>query len=172
MALAEAGADIAIGTLQISQEFAVASIANEVWAVGRQQFSTVLDAEDAVALAAFAAETVDRLGRCDLLLVSPSPPLLTAPPEEISAEEWAAALRQGLTVPFLAFHAFQPVIERDGGGLLLLLHGQGNGLVAAVTRAACAALAAWLDQAWSGRGLRVNILPGDVSGDEIVLLAR
>ena len=69
MALAEAGADIAIGTLQLSQEFAVASIANEVWAVGRQQFSTVLDAENAVALAAFAAETADRLGRCDLLLV-------------------------------------------------------------------------------------------------------
>lgn len=172
MALAEAGADIAIGTLEPGQEFATASIANEVWAIGRGQFSSVVDAADAVALASFAAETADRLGRCDLLIVSPPSRdgLEALPPEEVSAEEWAMALRNGLTIPFLAAHAFQPVIERDGGGLILLVDG-GNGLVDGVMLAGRVELAARLSDAWAARGVRVVSLGTAGAAAEIVRLA-
>jgi NAD(P)-dependent dehydrogenase (short-subunit alcohol dehydrogenase family) len=71
MALAEAGADVAIAT-QLStqeQEFATASIANEVWSIGREQFSHVMDAEEAGAVAGLIAETRRKLGRCDALVV-------------------------------------------------------------------------------------------------------
>lgn len=171
MALAEAGADLALGTLEPSREFAVASIANEVWAVGREQFSTFLDAADAVALAAFAAETADRLGRCDLLVVISTNPALAAPPEEISAEEWAAAVRGGLTIPFLAVHAFQPVIERDGGGLLVLVGNDSAGLVDSVMQAGRNEIARSLNASWADRGLRVLTLPAASVTDEIVRLA-
>ena len=72
--LAEAGADIAIATEEAlaAQEFATASIANEVWAIGREQFSAVLDASDGAAVAAFLREVRQRLGRLDAV-VSPAP---------------------------------------------------------------------------------------------------
>jgi NAD(P)-dependent dehydrogenase (short-subunit alcohol dehydrogenase family) len=71
VALAEAGASIAIATLDGSQEqeFAVASIANEVWAIGRDQFSFPLDSSKTAHVEAFANEVVVRLGRCDGLIV-------------------------------------------------------------------------------------------------------
>ncbi len=71
--LAEAGADIAVATEDAlaAQEFATASIANEVWAIGREQFSAVLDASDGAEFAAFLREVRRRLGRLDAV-VSPA----------------------------------------------------------------------------------------------------
>ncbi len=172
VALAEAGADMSIGTLERDQEFDTASIANEVWAVGREQFSSVVDAVDAVALASFAAETADRLGRCDLLVVSPPlrAGLGAVPPEEVSAEEWAIAVRDGLTIPFLAVHAFQPVIERDGGGTIVLVDDV-SGLVNGVMLAGRQELAARLSQAWAARGVWVVCLEQSDAASEILRLA-
>ncbi|MEO6398380.1 MAG: SDR family oxidoreductase [Tepidiformaceae bacterium] len=171
MALAGAGADIALGTFAAQQEFAVASIANEVWAVGREQFSRVLEASDPAALAAFAAETVDRLGRCDLLVVSsgaaPAPS-----PEETSAEEWGGSVFMGLTIPFLAVHAYQPVIERDGGGWVALVGGEGQGLVESVTRAGRNELAVRLSEAWAARAVRVVSLDSSRAAAEILRIAE
>jgi len=72
VALAEAGADIAIATERPvqEQEFATASIANEVWAIGREQFSAVIDASDSVQLSGFLAEVRRRLGRLDAVVGS------------------------------------------------------------------------------------------------------
>lgn len=69
VALAEAGANVAIGTITPDQEFAIASIANEVWAIGREQFAFPLDATNAGHVEAFANEVVLRLGRCDGVLL-------------------------------------------------------------------------------------------------------
>ncbi len=82
VALAEAGAAIAIGTVgQVqSEEFATASIANEVWAIGRGQFSFPLDAANAAHVEAFANEVVIRLGHCDGLVLG-----LGAPYEAIQS---------------------------------------------------------------------------------------
>lgn len=158
VALAEAGHDIAIGALEKvqDQEFATASIANEIWAIGREQFSSVIDATDPTALAAFAAETADRLGRCDLLIVRPTG-TFDSPPDEISPDEWAHALLFGLTVPFLAAHAFAPVIERDGGGSILFLAPEdaGDSVVAAVAAAGRGELAARLNAAFEGRNVEI-----------------
>ncbi len=71
VALADAGADIAIGSQSLVQEeeFGTASIANEVWAIGREQFSHVLDASNVEAVKAYIAEVRRQLGHCDLLVV-------------------------------------------------------------------------------------------------------
>lgn len=171
VALAEQGFDIAIGTLERDrdQEFATASIANEIWAIGRENFSSVVDASDATSLAAFAAETADRLGRCDLLVVRAGGAVI-APAEELSADEWEAAIRAGLTVPFLAAHAFAPVIERDGGGLIAFLQPSeaAGSLVADVTKAGRRELAGRLTAAFASRSLRVIELESD---GPVVLIA-
>ena len=82
VALAEAGASVAIGTVSQIQpeEFATASIANEVWAIGRAQFSFPLDAANAAHVEAFANEVVLRLGHCDGLVLG-----LGAPYEAIQS---------------------------------------------------------------------------------------
>jgi NAD(P)-dependent dehydrogenase (short-subunit alcohol dehydrogenase family) len=71
VALAEAGAAIAIATIASVQqdEFATASIANEVWAMGREQFSFPLDASNSEHVQAFANEVLLRLGRCDGIIL-------------------------------------------------------------------------------------------------------
>jgi NAD(P)-dependent dehydrogenase (short-subunit alcohol dehydrogenase family) len=71
MALASSGADVAVGTQASTQEqeFAVASIANEVWAIGREQFSHVMDAQAVDGVAGLIAESRRKLGRCDALVV-------------------------------------------------------------------------------------------------------
>ena len=60
VALAEGGADLALATCERlpQQEFAVASIANEVWAIGREQFSQVIDAGHEVEVAEFAQDVL------------------------------------------------------------------------------------------------------------------
>lgn len=70
VACAEAGADIALGAASSAQEhvYGMNSIANEIWAIGREHFVLVLaGSEDAPELVA-AART--RLGRCDALVAA------------------------------------------------------------------------------------------------------
>ena len=82
VAMAEAGAAVALGTVSQVQaeEFAAASIANEVWAIGRGQFSFPLDATTAEHVQAFANEVVIRLGHCDGLILG-----LDAPYEAVQS---------------------------------------------------------------------------------------
>jgi 3-oxoacyl-[acyl-carrier protein] reductase len=117
---AEAGADIALATARPDQEFAVASIANEVWAVGREQIVRAIDALDPVAVAAFAEEVDDRFRRVDALVVVPALSDLDAI-GEVSKEAWEHALAQGLTIPFLAAQAFGRAMERAGGGQIIFV---------------------------------------------------
>ncbi len=71
VALAEAGADVAIASLSggADAEFAVNSALNELWAMGRKGLALAIDATDAVQL----REALDRagreLGRLDLAAV-------------------------------------------------------------------------------------------------------
>ena len=171
VALAEAGADIALGTIGATQaeEFATASIANEVWAIGREQFNTVLDAADAAATAAFAAEVVDRLGQCDAVVVAPGGVVPVAF-DELSADEWEPMAREGLTAPLVLAQAFGRVIERGGGGrIVFVVDGAPHGDVAGgVLADGQRAMAANLGMAWAGRALRVIAVSRDGAAEHIL----
>lgn len=114
---AEAGADVALGTLGKDEQyvFAVQSIANELWSIGVQHFVRVMDAADPTAAPSFADECWDTLGRCDALIVATAPES-SAPLEELSADEWDTVFREGATIPFLHLQAFGRLMVRDGGG--------------------------------------------------------
>jgi len=164
VALAEAGADIALGTVSAAQgeEFATASIANEVWAIGREQFNTVLDSADPSAVAAFAAEVQDRLGRCDALVIAPGlPPAVDY--DELSRDEWDAMASGGLTAPLLAAQAFGRVLERSGGGrIVFVVESAPFGDVAAgVLSEGQRAMAAYIGMAWEGRPVRTMMVGRD-----------
>lgn len=82
VAFAEAGADIALGTQSKTQEqeFAMASIANEVWVLGNEQFLRVMESSEEGDAAAFAEATWGELQACHVLVAAvPDPgPLVRA----------------------------------------------------------------------------------------------
>lgn len=110
VALAEAGADIAIASQESiqEQEFATASIANEVWAIGRDQFSHVMDASDADAVDAYVAEARRRFGRLDVLV------LADAADAVVAAAKRAAAVVIVVESGAPAADAVQRIIEAVG----------------------------------------------------------
>jgi NAD(P)-dependent dehydrogenase (short-subunit alcohol dehydrogenase family) len=171
VALAEAGADIAIGTISAAQseEFSTASIANEVWAIGREQFNTVLDASDPTAAAAFAAEVADRLGGCHAVIIAPGPAGATDF-DEFSRDEWDILAAGGLTAPMVAAQAFSRVIERGGGGRIIFVidaasHGDVPGSVLSEGQRA---MAANMGITWAGRGVRVISVSRDGAPEQIL----
>ena len=161
VACAEAGCSVALATVEHSQqqEFAVASIANEVWSIGREQFTCVMDAGDVAAVTSFADEVCDKLGGCQVLVVNAYRPS-TAPLDELSADEWDEILRSNLTIPFLAMQAFARLMERQGGGLLVALSPASTQDDAAAlgTRAALETLAAEMERHWAGHDVHSYVI--------------
>lgn len=160
VACAEAGADIALATQVKTQpaEFAMASIANEIWVIGREQFLCVMDACEAPDVMSFAEEAWDRLGRCDVLIAAHD--LETdAPIDELSPDEWRLAIERNLTAPYLAVHAFGRLMERAHGGTIILVAGAHGGDAAyAAAKAGLVAMAERLNEGWSGSGVRVRVV--------------
>jgi NAD(P)-dependent dehydrogenase (short-subunit alcohol dehydrogenase family) len=70
VALAEAGADVAIGGSEadLAAEAALHSIANEVWAMGRRSTVVTLEGEDTASFANAVASVRAELGRMDLVV--------------------------------------------------------------------------------------------------------
>ncbi|MGD9933954.1 MAG: SDR family NAD(P)-dependent oxidoreductase [Dehalococcoidia bacterium] len=162
MACAEAGANLALATVEPTQtqEFAMNSIANEAWAVGREQFVSVMDAGEGTAVQSFAEQTWDRYGRCDVI-VAGHHAASAAPLDELSQDEWEATLRVNLTGPFLAAHAFGRLMERSGKGLVVLVSPEladaDAGYMAA--RAGLLEVVEAINRDWGGRGVRACVLP-------------
>jgi len=163
VACAEAGARIALGTLDRSQqqEYAVNSIANEIWSIGPEQFATVLDATDAADVEAFAAQVWDRFGACDLLVANHDT-FTEAPLDELSPDEWEATIRANLNAPFFAAHAFgRRLTEQGGGRVLLIAHERPGGDAAyAAAKAGLEGLARAMTEGWSHMGVFVEALAG------------
>jgi NAD(P)-dependent dehydrogenase (short-subunit alcohol dehydrogenase family) len=163
VACAEAGADLAFATTTPAgdEEFALNSIANEAWALGREQFVTVLDATDPAQVMAFAEQVWDRYGRCDVLVCAHHAPA-TAPLDELSPDEWCATLEANLSAPFYAAQAFGRLMERAHGGAIVFLARELEGADAAfaTARAGIAALSAALNDGWRTRGVSSTVLHG------------
>jgi NAD(P)-dependent dehydrogenase (short-subunit alcohol dehydrogenase family) len=77
VALAEAGADVAVGGAagDLAAEAALHSIANEVWALGRQSAVVTFSPDDAAAYEAALRRVRSELGRVDLVVRCDSVPL-------------------------------------------------------------------------------------------------
>jgi NAD(P)-dependent dehydrogenase (short-subunit alcohol dehydrogenase family) len=167
IACAEAGADLALATVARTQEeeFAMNSIANEAWALEREQFVTLLDSGQPTEVMAFAEETWDRYGRCDAFIAAHH--LASAAPlDELSPDEWAAVVHANLTAPFVALHAFGRLMERGGSGSLVALVPAVAGADAAYhsARAGLVPLVEAINEGWGDRGVRAAIVHLDTPG--------
>lgn len=171
VALAEAGADIALATISRlqSEEFSTASIANEVWALGREQFNRVIDAANPVDAASFSEEVCDRLGRCDAVVIAPGP-TPDVDFDELSRDEWDPMVAGGLSAPLISAQAFSRVIERGGGGTIVLVDDAADhaNLAGSVLSEALRTLGAHLGIAWRDRTLRALVVSREDAADRIV----
>ncbi len=161
VACAEAGATIALGSLDRSteQEYAVNSIGNEIWSIGEKFLVRVMDAADPTAAPAFADECWDTFGRCDTLVVT-SAPGSEAPIEALSSDEWDVVFRDGATIPYLFLQAFGRLMVRQGGGTLFAIFPRRDQADAAErgARAALDEVTGAFDAAWRGRRVTCSLL--------------
>ena len=157
VAAAEAGASVALATFNTlsQQEFSVSSIANEVWAIGRDHFADVIEASDPEQMGAFAQKTWRELGRCDAIVVVSSLP--TPSPDSPVEEKRAFAGRH--RTPLLAAQAFGQLMREQGGGAVVFVAPERD---PADAKALNAALAAHL----GAGGPRITVVGRDAPAPE------
>ena len=157
VAAAEAGASVALATFNTlsQQEFSVNSIANEVWAIGRDHFADVIEASDPEQMGAFTQKTWRELGRCDAIVVVSSLP--TPSPDSPVEEKRAFAGRH--RTPLLAAQAFGQLMREQGGGAVVFVAPERD---PADAKALNAALAAHL----GAGGPRITVVGRDAPAPE------
>jgi NAD(P)-dependent dehydrogenase (short-subunit alcohol dehydrogenase family) len=176
VALAEAGANVAVTTTTRSQREGVVanSCANEIWALNRKGFAQAIDAADESAVQSAVERAVSELGSLDILVNAPDLPF-AKPLPEIAAAEWRRAIDVNLTGVYLACRAAGEVMlapKPGGPGFNLTGVGRSGRIINIVSllgerglangSAYCAAQAGVLNFTralaleWARRGVTVN----------------
>jgi NAD(P)-dependent dehydrogenase (short-subunit alcohol dehydrogenase family) len=176
VALAEAGADLALTTMSESDEddYAVNSTANEVWAIGRKNLPLKIDCTDPTALNALCEQVVDELGRVDILVNAQDRPL-AVPFDEAAQDEIELTIALNQEAVLLACQSAGRYFMRQGSGAILNVVFEppaGRPLVAyATAKAAVLGLTRALADEWSGAGLRVNAVAVPADQPDLQALA-
>ena len=165
VALAEAGADVAVASLRAGPQEVVRvnSVANEIWSLGRANVAITLDASDANSVDAAVARTSSELGRLDILVNAADLPV-AAPLEELTREDWHAILDANLLAPAMTARAAARVMTINGYGRIINLvsvlaaRGVANTSSYAAAHAGVLALTRALSQEWARSGITVNAL--------------
>ncbi len=164
LALAEAGADVAVIDVE-PLDAAMAAIAERgVRCAGRQADLSALTPEAAAELVAWARAELGDVS----VLVNNAGMIRRSPAEELAVEDWQAVIALNLTAPFLLAQAFARPLLADGvrGSIINLVSMnsfQGGMNVASYTASkhGLLGLTRALANEWTGRGIRVNgIAPG------------
>ena len=115
-ALAEAGADVAIGS---RDEAACAKAAKEIEeSTGRRTFAARLDVADKESADGFVKRATEALGTADIL-VNNSGATWGARFEEMPLDKWERVLRVNLTGTFLMCQAAVPAMKQKGWGRIV-----------------------------------------------------
>ena len=157
--LAEAGASIALASTSraTAEGFAIASIANELWALGSRHLNLTMDAGEPESVMAAFQEARGEFGHIDLLLdaaVSPA----TAELEFLAIvdADWQRILQTRLAGAYHTCHAAGRVmLEQAHGSILHLISASARGRAGAAAPAAAEAgvlgLSRSLALEWKGR---------------------
>ena len=115
-ALAEAGADVALGS---REEEVCAAAAKEIeGTTGRRALAGKLDVADKGSVDAFVKRVSEALGTVDIL-VNNSGATWGAPFEEMPLDKWEKVVRVNLTGTFLMCQAVIPLMKRKGWGRIV-----------------------------------------------------
>ena len=165
LALAEAGADVAITTMLTNRqdEDAINISLVELLALGRKGFAQQLDAAHVGAAEAVVQRTVAELGRLDILVNAQDLPY-AKPVTDMTPDEWRRVLDVNLTGPALACRAAAGPMLRQGKGRMInvisLLGERGitNGSAYCAAQAGVLNLTRALALEWARSGVTVNAI--------------
>ena len=167
VALAEAGADVAVATTTPlkDEETAANSCANEIWALDRKGFAQAIEAADEADVNALIERTVAELGGIELLVNAHDLPFAKPAPETDFAE-WRRVIDVNLGGPFLACRAAGQRMLADGhpGGSIINVasvlgeRGLANGAAYCSAQAGVLNLTRALALEWARGGVRVNAI--------------
>jgi 2-deoxy-D-gluconate 3-dehydrogenase len=180
VALAEAGADVAVATTTRAQseEVLANSCSNEMWALNRRSFAQSIDAASESHVDALIERTVSELGGLDVLVNAQDLPL-AKPLLETSFEEWRRVLDANVGSMFLASKAAAKVILGHGKGRIINVasvlgeRGMANGAAYCTAQAGVFNLTRALALEFAREGINVNAIGagwtegmGIIGGDE------
>ena len=83
-------------------------------------FAAKADVTDASAVRGVVDQTIERFGALDCYFNNAGVPMVAAPIEETSDEEWARNIAVNLTAFFLAARIVTPVMKKQGSGVILV----------------------------------------------------
>lgn len=116
LGLARAGADIVINYHEAADE--AAETAREIIGLGRRAIAIRADISEKAEVTQLIDETAETFGRLDILVNNAST-YLSTPFLGITEEEWDHVLGVNLKGPFLLSQAAAPLLQRDGGGVIV-----------------------------------------------------
>jgi NAD(P)-dependent dehydrogenase (short-subunit alcohol dehydrogenase family) len=165
LALADAGADIAVTTTLSSQREAEAAsrCLSEVQVRGRTGFVQKIDASNENDIRALVQHTVTELGRLDILVNAHDLPF-AKPVTDVSLTEWQRVLAVNLTGPYLACRAAaRPMLARGAGRIINVVsplgeRGMVNGSAYCAAQAGVLNLTRALALEWARHGVTVNAI--------------
>jgi NAD(P)-dependent dehydrogenase (short-subunit alcohol dehydrogenase family) len=158
LALAHAGADVALGLRDRSAD---AGLADEISAMGRQVLPLQMEVSDLAEVGAAVDAVVERFGRLDILVnnagVAPENPA-----EDVVEADFDRTLAVNLKGTFFASQAAGRVMIAQGSGRIVNMGSQAGSValpgesVYCMTKAAIAHLTACLAVEWGSHGVTVN----------------
>lgn len=165
VALAEAGADVAVATTTRSQreEATASSCANEVGALNRKSFAATIDAASEADIQSLLERTVSELGGLDVLVNAHDVPF-AKPLPKVTPAEWRRVVDVNLTGVYLACRAAAaPMLSQESGRIinivsLLAERGMVNGAAYCATQAGVMNLTRALALEWARSGVTVNAI--------------
>jgi NAD(P)-dependent dehydrogenase (short-subunit alcohol dehydrogenase family) len=165
VALAEAGADVAVATTTRSrrEEAAANSCANEVWALDRKGLAATIDAASEADVQSLVERSVTELGRLDVLVNAHDLPF-AKPLPEVTPNEWRRVVDVNLTGVYLACRAAaRPMLSQGQGRIinvvsLLAERGMVNGAAYCAAQAGVMNLTRALALEWARSGITVNAI--------------
>jgi NAD(P)-dependent dehydrogenase (short-subunit alcohol dehydrogenase family) len=165
LALAEAGADIAVASVLSSpRETATVSMClSELQACGRKGFAQTIDASNEDNVNALVQRTVRELGRLDILVNAHDLPF-AKPVADASLREWQRVLDVNLTGPYLACRAASGQMIAQGQGRIINIvsllgeRGMVNGSAYCAAQAGVLNLTRALALEWARTGITVNAI--------------
>jgi 2-deoxy-D-gluconate 3-dehydrogenase len=168
MALAEAGANVAVVSRTADSE-----LASAITALGREFIHHSADLTDRNQTREVIPAVVGAMGDVNIL-VNNAGIIPRAPAVEFTEEDWDATLEIDLTATFILSRAAGPLMIRKGSGKIIniasILAFQGGITVPAYTSAkhGVAGLTKSLSNEWASKGINVNaIAPGYITTELI-----